>query len=359
MGESPSITHAAGRLPTKNVRPLAKPRPRGKQCSSVIARFPLAFLAILSVIGSAAGIVRRDDVPDSAYQQLGSRAAFRSVGRVEIDYGRGYQAIGTATLYGPDRIVSAAHVFDKNSLNGAVRVRVNFGKGHVRTIDFTTPGAVNINPGYNPDTLKNDVSVSFLSRPFNLAPARLYAGKKLRLDSRVTFVGYGDTGTGLTGSSVYSSRKRGGENALGRYLLGGKDFEVDFDRPGTARYNSFGSPLAFRLEGLLGSGDSGGSAWVYKNRRWQMIGINSYGIDWFPRGDGDGVEDNYGDRSGFVYLPRYAEWLASLENPALTATAGSARAALAVSPVPEARPLILLGLAATLLLVFRRRPRRA
>ncbi|MDD5198642.1 MAG: trypsin-like serine protease [Terrimicrobiaceae bacterium] len=302
---------------------------------------------------SAFAVVRRDDRPDSAYRKLGNRAAFNPVGRVEIDYGNGFEAIGTATLYGRDRLVSAAHVFDSEALAGAQSVRINFGRGRIQTIDFGTSGVVNIHPGYNPSTLRNDVSVVFLSQPFTLAPARLYTGKRIRLGAAITFVGYGDTGTGLTGSSQFSIIKRGGQNALGRYVAGGADFEVDFDRPGTVAYNSLGSSNALRLEGLLGPGDSGGSVWVRRNGRWRVVGINDYGLDWFPNGRGNGVNDDYGDRSGFVYLPRYAKWMSSLPQPNFNASRGLPSAALAA--VPEPAPILLLGLAGATLLIFRRR----
>jgi hypothetical protein len=271
---------------------------------------PLLFLGFLLPLASAS--VRRDDVSDSAYLNLGNRGQFRPVGRVEIDYGSGYEAIGTATLFGRDRIVSAAHVFDSDALAGAVGVRINFGRGRVSTVDFQTAGVVNINPRYNPNSLRNDVSVVFLSRSMNLAPARLYAGRRrVSLGTPITFVGYGDTGTGFTGSTRYSSLKRGAQNALDRYLMGGSDFEVDFDQPGNPSASSLGSHIPLTLEGLLGPGDSGGSVWVKRGRRWVVTGINSYGLDW----NGNGVSDDYGDRSGFVYLPRYLRWMRSLGNP--------------------------------------------
>ncbi len=323
--------------------------------SSRIFFYTLALvLVICGNADNAFGVVRRDDQSDSQYRKEGNRAAFNPVGRVEIDYGTGFAAIGTATLYGRDRIVSAAHVFDDSALDGAQRIRINFGKGHIRTINFQETGVVNLNPRYNSLTLRNDVSVAFLAKPFNLSPAKLYTGKKLRLDTKITFVGYGSTGTGLTGSRIYSTAKRAGENALGRYIYAGSDFEVDFDRPGTSRYNSLGSAAALRLEGLLGPGDSGGSAWVYKNKQWKLVGINSYGLDWFPGNQGNGIEDDYGDRSGFVYLPRYQKWLASLQHPDFASRQGRS---LAASPVPEPRTLLLLSLAAALLPIFRRRTR--
>lgn len=303
--------------------------------------------------GDVIGSTRRDDVPDSAYRNLGNRNVFKSVGRVEIDYGQGYEAIGTATLYGRDRLVSAAHVFDDSALSGAVGVRINFGRGRISNIDFTTPGVVNINPGYNSNNLRNDVSVVFLPQPFSLAPGRLYHGRRIKLGSTITFVGYGDTGTGLTGSRFYSIDKRGGQNALDRYLHGSQDFEVDFDRPGTSRYNSLGSSKALALEGLIGPGDSGGSVWVRKGGHWKVIGINDYGVDWYPNGRGNGIEDDYGDRSGFIYLPKYSRWIASLETPA--STAGLARSQSALSAVPEPAPFVLFGLAAFVLLARRRR----
>jgi hypothetical protein len=200
-------------------------------------------------------------------------------------------------------------------LNGAVGVRIVFGRGRAAYIDFTRPGVVNINPGYDPDTLSNDVSVVFLPASFNVNPARLYSGSRVQRNTTVTFVGYGDTGTGLTGSNTFSIAKRGGQNTLGSYYMGGRVFEVDFDRPGHPGYSSFGSSQPLRLEGLIGPGDSGGSVWIKRGSHWQLIGINDYGLDWYPNGQGNGVEDDYGDHSGFVYLPRYTAWMASLPGP--------------------------------------------
>lgn len=272
----------------------------------------LLFIAFLA--GSHA-VVRRDDTSDARYRQYGSRAIFASVGRVDIDYGRGFRPVGTATLYGPDRVVSAAHVFDSESLNGAIGVRINFGRGRVATIDFTSPGVVNVHPGYNSSTLENDVSVIFLPPSFQISTASLYRGRRIRRGAAITFVGYGDTGTGLTGSGTYSISKRAGRNALGSYYMGGRDFEIDFDRPGYPGYNSLGSARPLYLEGLIGPGDSGGSVWIRIGRRWQVIGINSYGLDYYPNGRGNGIEDDYGDHSGFVYLPPYFAWMDSLVSP--------------------------------------------
>jgi hypothetical protein len=301
----------------------------------------LSFLLLGALLSpSALGVVRRDDVPDSAYLTLGNKGAFRSVGRVEINYGRGYEAVGTATLYGRDRVVSAAHVFSADALADAVGVRINFGRGRIRTIDFETAGVVNINPRYNPNTLRNDVSVVFLSQRMSLAPARLYGNpRRISLGTPITFVGYGDTGTGLTGGTRFSILKRGGQNALDRYLMRGADFEVDFDQPGNPSASSLGSVYPLALEGLLGSGDSGGSVWVKRGKRWMVMGINSYGLDW----NDNGHSDDYGDRSGFVYLPRYLRWMNSLDNPNATAVSRSVATQLSAVPEPGTVALLALG----------------
>jgi hypothetical protein len=299
---------------------------------------PLAVCALLTPC--AFGVVRRDDTSDSAYLNLGNKGQFRSVGRVEVNYGDGYEAIGTATLYGQDRVVSAAHVFSPDALAGAVGVRINFGRGRVSTIDFETPGVVNINPRFNPNTLRNDVSVVFLPRRMSLAPARLYGNpRRISLGTPITFVGYGDTGTGLTGSTRFSILKRGGQNALDRYLMRGTDFEVDFDQPGNPSVSSLGSVFPLALEGLLGPGDSGGSVWVKRGKRWMVMGINSYGLDW----NENGISDDYGDHSGFVYLPRYLRWMNSLNGPA-SAQAVKRTSSMQLSAVPEPGTVALLVL---------------
>jgi len=299
----------------------------------------------------AFGVVRRADVPDSSYIQLGKKAVFTPVGRIEVNYGGGYQAIGSATLVDGNRLVSAAHVFDSEALNGAVGVRVNFGHGRIENIDFQTPGVINIAPGWNPTSLRNDVSVVFLSQSFNISPAQLYAGRRIHLSTPITFVGYGNTGTGFTGSSQFSIVKRGGQNALDLYKMGGRDFEVDFDQPGNPSASSLGSPYPLPLEGLLGPGDSGGSVWLKRGHRWIMMGVNSYGIDW----NNNGVQDSYGDRSGFVYLPRYVSWIRSLSAPSSNFSAERAVSAesagftsVALTSVPEsaAAPILLAALGA-------------
>lgn len=279
--------------------------------------------------------MRRDDQPDSAYRSLGNARAFRSVGRVEIDYGRGYESIGTATLYGGNRLVSAAHVFDSAALSGAERVRINFGRYGTQTINFQGNGVINLHPGYNGQTLANDVAVVFLPQRLQLNGARFYSGSRVKLEKKITFVGYGNTGTGRTGSTRYSNAKRAGENALGRYRSGGRNFEVDFDEPGNADANSLGSARVMRLEGLLGAGDSGGSAWARTGKGWRLVGINSYGDDW----NRNGVEDDYGDRSGFIYLPEYERWITSLGAPV------EQGASLALSAVPEPGAVGLLAAA--------------
>jgi hypothetical protein len=300
----------------------------------------LALVVCAFLVPCAFGAVRRDDVSDAAYLNLGNKGQFRPVGRVEINYGNGYEAIGTATLFGPDRVVSAAHVFDSEALAGAIGVRINFGRGRVSYIDFNSAGVVNINPRYNPNTLRNDVSVVFLSQRMNLAPARLYSGtRRISLGTPITFVGYGNTGTGLTGSSQFSILKRGGQNALDLYTLGGRDFEVDFDRPGYPSFSTLGGSTPLALEGLLGPGDSGGSVWMKRGKRWMVMGINSYGLDW----NENGVEDDYGDHSGFVYLPRYVKWMRSLSNPTPVAMQRSVSTQLSAVPEPGTVALLVVG----------------
>lgn len=298
--------------------------------------FCALFLGAILAAPNASAIVRRDDVPDSEYRRLGEKGAFKSVVRVQVKYRGSFKDIGTATLLPGGRLLSSAHVFDDSSLRGARAVRIRFGHRSI-PIHFERNGVINLHPRYNPFRLKNDVAVIFLDREIHMKPAQLYHGKKIDLGTPITFVGFGLTGTGLSGQKISRAIKRAGQNALDRYLSKRRFFEVDFDSPYDPRLSSMGDATPLAMEALLGSGDSGGSVWVRRGGKWKLIGINTYGVSRLGR---TGRDSEYGEVSGFTYIPRYERWMKSLHDPFSDATFSGLSA---LQPVPEPSTWLLLG----------------
>ena len=78
-----------------------------------------------------------------------------------------------------------------------------------------------------------------------------------------TEVGYGMTGTGLTGAVTFDEQKRGGQNVIDTYYgSGNRIFLSDFENPHSASTNHFGSAIPVDLESLIAPGDSGGGVFV-------------------------------------------------------------------------------------------------
>src|SRR5205823_6340690 len=141
-------------------------------------------------------------------------------------------------------------------------------------------------PAYNgsPGSL-NDFGLIWLNSPVtNVVPA----ARSLNNDiGRVgTTVGFGWTGTGLTGYSDFSNVKRGATNfidANGAAIGYTNQTELiavsDFDDPGNADgRNSFnGSSEPTDLEGCTASGDAGGGTFIDVLGRTYLAGIQYAG----------------------------------------------------------------------------------
>jgi hypothetical protein len=123
-----------------------------------------------------------------------------------------------------------------------------------------------------------------------------------------TIVGYGNTGTGLTGQQAGTGgTKRAGNNvfdALGpsagvhdHYLI------ADFDNPTSAADNSLA------LEYSAAPGDSGGGVFINDGGLQRLAGIVSFGEDG-PATSPDGVPNSdYGDLMGFTRVSIFNDWI--------------------------------------------------
>ena len=276
--------------------------------------FALAALVAVPLVSQA--IVIRHDVADSEYTNLGN--SFSGVGRVHSG--------GTGTLLTSEWVITAAHVVAGVS-------STNFTAGGVTR----SSSAIFVNPGYNPSDLGNgmDIALIRLSTAItNTDTYWLYSGTD-ELSQIGTAIGFGETGTGLTGRVPGSGgTKRAGHNALDEYLDSRETvFLTDFDS-GDANDNFIGDATPEDLEFNVAPGDSGGSLMLFQNGQWKVAGITSFyaNLDGVTNGD-------YGDFSGFMRINSAGnkEWIEQ------------------VTAVPEPTTLAILGLGAAALLRRKRK----
>jgi len=134
------------------------------------------------------------------------------------------------------------------------------------------------------------------------APPVLYAGYREE-GARIVMVGYGARGTGSAGQkSIYqpSWGKAAAENTVDEVMTAVRPVPDNKDAGNwfsvTLRLESEG---ASRLDGLLGSGDSGGSTWIRTAGQWSIAGVNASGT-------GNAA---YGESSYFARVSGVRNWL--------------------------------------------------
>ena len=282
----------------------------------------LAGVALIAGIGlsAAAGVARAVVILEStwaaegggpgaepdgfaAHTALAYQPQFRSLVAFSGDDGESWKdCSGTwlGNFDGAGYVLTAAHCFEPGDGADAFRYRTEG--------DTVREGAeVWRHPRYNGNNEKRggyDAALVRLDGPVTDAgpPPRLWAGD-LAVGQRIVFLGFGNRGLASTGERpVYdepNANKTPGENVLDE--VAGRD-RADGDLGNwmsvTLRRPAEG---AGRLDGLLGSGDSGGSAWMQRDGRWYLVGVNA---------SGTGV--TYGEQSFFLRLAGIRPWLSDL-----------------------------------------------
>ncbi|NOS70433.1 MAG: trypsin-like serine protease [Verrucomicrobia bacterium] len=248
----------------------------------------------------------RDDQPASGYLDLANNQEFAPVGKFVNSWGY----TGCATLIAPDWILTAAHNLTAAS-SGTFTINGN---------SYTSSQLIS-HPGWNGNAFNGyDIALVRLSASVaGVAPATLYTGS-LEFGQTATYVGFGFTGTGLTGWQSLDNQKRAFQNVIdGQFgnpslILGG-----DFDNPHTTADNGFGDATPLTLEGCVAPGDSGGGVFLNFDSQFYLAGV----ISFVAAADGNANAD-YGDVSGFGRVSAFAPWI--------------------VSTVPEPSVLTLVGL---------------
>jgi Trypsin len=270
-------------------------------CSGAVAWFkplPTFFIATCVVVflflsADSHAITIRHDVNDAVYTSLSSQPQFAATGAVMTPFNW-----CTANLVHPEWALSANHCVNSN--NPAAFTFVMGADRNNPTLTRTS-NAITKNPAFNINAAEQggDFGLYRLSEPvLTVTPARLYRGGTPETGREVTVVGYGFTGTGLTGqdNNLPVGIRRASTNNLDAFgnAVGWSSqlLLTDFDNPSNPGDNSLGSTAVTSTEGAVALYDSGAGWYQQINGVWYLTGITSF------RADSDGNSNSdYGDVS--------------------------------------------------------------
>lgn len=292
----------AGQAMARGVCPCLRGRGGGGGLLCIVAALLLATAPL------QAGTIRSDRL-DSQYTSLADEPLYASVGEFQwVQSGGSYLASGT--LINDQWVLTAAHV-----VSGIT-------PGNRKTMTFTLRGvtyhvsATYYDTSWNGDTSDgNDIGLVRLNSVVsNVTPAYLYGSTD---ESRqiATIVGYGRTGTGLTGAVLSSGTKRAGTNVAGlgsvlnniSWTGGGNDnmLVADFDPPGVTGDPTQDLAVPTDLEYCAASGDSGGGWFLEEDGQEYLAGVTSF-LAGYP---GNTQYSMYGDIFGATRVSSYLSWI--------------------------------------------------
>lgn len=255
------------------------------------------------------GATIRDDVSDSSYQALAASAAYASVGMF-VSNG---PYTGSGVLIAPDWVLTTAH----NLLLATT------GTFTVGGTSYTADQLI-MNPGWNNGSVFNgyDFGLAHLTSSVQaIPPATLYTGSS-EMGQTGTYVGFGATGTGLTGyQTPPDNLERAFQNVIdGSFNNPSVLLGSDFDNPNTTADNWWGDATPLPLEGCVAPGDSGGGLFITVDSQTYLAGITAF----VAATDGNANAD-YGDLSGAGRVSAFVPWITSTipEPPAAALLAGA------------------------------------
>lgn len=224
--------------------------------------------------------------------------------------------LGSGTWIGNDAehgyILTAAHNFDgKNPDPRAWTYWSRAGTAYYGV-------EVYIHPSYNPedDTSSGyDLAIVVLDSPVTDGGRQpfLYSGDS-ELGQVLTITGYGSRGIGSAGEADAFYDFDSETPAAARNVVdevngsnGENTLNVDLDaEDGSSNVMGDAEPVD-ALEGILGSGDSGGAAWIETADGWAIVATNTWGDDAV-----------YGSISGFSRISTQLDWVAQIYPDFLT-----------------------------------------
>ena len=262
------------------------------------SRPPRGWLALLClVLMPADAIVIRHDTGYTRY--IASEADYPGVFPLSR---QGQRTVCVATLIAPQWALTAAHCVAETPIlaalaDGAV-YPVEIGR-QTHAID-----AVHQHPGWsggaNAQLLpqQTDLALLHLAKPASAsAVMELYRGDQ-ELAQTMTFLGWGFTGIGTTGTAVSDGRLRFAHNTV---VSADERLRFHFDDPRDK------AALALEFEGIPGLGDSGGPALIRANDTLQLAGIAVGEL-----ANDAGSAGRYGAVVVYERVSRHLHWIESL-----------------------------------------------
>src|SRR5262245_11612237 len=291
----------------------------------------VAVIGGMTLAGSAAAIVIQAGASDSAYISLANSTPYNSVGQISgTDSGGSFAASGV--VIAQDWVLTAAHVtsgaqsltFFLDSGGSWDSFAIRSGIAADRWYSYSK-WTGNLNAGY-------DIGLFHLSSALTCGAslsasggcaAERYNGTN-ELGQVGTAVGFGMTGTGSTGATIFDGLKRGGQNVVDAVLrtAGGTNriLLADFDS-GLSADNNFGDRAPIAFESMIAPGDSGGGLFELLNGRNVLTGITSFG---WGRLDGN-PDSDYGDVAGWTRLTYFNSWIDSVMGGGGTSGGGGSK----------------------------------
>lgn len=250
----------------------------------MVSRVSLGVLAAAGTVGVAHAITMRHDVAEQQYRDL----ALQYPAVVNVSGNSG-------TLIGDRFILTAAHF----GVNVGQAVTINGQNYTVATrVKHPQSSTSNLTNGYDLQFIKLNRAV------VDVVPIPFYRGTA-DFGKQCTIIGFGDGGTGITGSASPRFKRAGTNIVEAVYSPWPRMLLTDFDSPAgnTNTLEFLGSgALPLALEAQVATGDSGGAVII-------VIGGQQYLAATISGRSGGGDNSKYGSYSVYTRTTSNSAWI--------------------------------------------------